>query len=416
MVLHPPTVKAGRPSGPIEETMQAEISINQITDLDEMRLILNDFERLHNARLELQVFDWSNAWAELMKISLYGHGPIVSEVGSTWVSSLAGQNSLRPFKPQEIASMGGKENFLPESWQSCLDLDGENVLAIPWALNTYLVYYRRDLLANAGVDESTAFASIENLNHTLESLRDTGLEMPIALPNCNNSVGVLHNASTFVWEKGGDFILPDGKKVCFSDPNTLAGLREYFNLHKFMRPFARNLYDDDCSRAFLEGGAAVTFRSLDLLSLARGKNVPPQVSENTSIAIQPGIPFVGGSNLVIWNHIPPLQEPLAVDLVRYLTSPENMMTQFLKTKYTPANLEALNRVELDPTYSPLAQSLKKGRAFKRVPLWGLVEDKLVKALNHIWQKIFEAPEPNIDQIIQDTLLPLENRLNITLSP
>ena len=42
------------------------------------------------------------SWAELMKISLYRHGPIISEVGSTWMSSLAGQNSLRPFKLPEF--------------------------------------------------------------------------------------------------------------------------------------------------------------------------------------------------------------------------------------------------------------------------------------------------------------------------
>jgi hypothetical protein len=59
--------------------------------------------------------------------------------------------------------------------------------------------------------------------------------------------------------------------------------------------------------------------------------------------------------------------------------------------------------------------LKTGRALKRVPLWGLVEDRLVKALNHIWQTIFATPEPNVDRIIENTLLPLEERLNITLS-
>jgi maltose-binding protein MalE len=139
------------------------------------------------------------------------------------------------------------------------------------------------------------------------------------------------------------------------------------------------------------------------------------VASNTAISVQPYVPFLGGSNLVIWNHVASSQEALALDLVRYLTSAENMMPQFTKVKYTPANLQALNQVELDPTYAPLTQSLKKGRAFKRMPLWGVVEDKLVKALNQIWQKIFAVSEPDLDQIIQDTLFPLEDRLNITLS-
>jgi maltose-binding protein MalE len=182
-----------------------------------------------------------------------------------------------------------------------------------------------------------------------------------------------------------------------------------------MTPAARNLYDDACSNSFLEGRAAITFRSLDLLLQTKNANVRPEVAQNTAIAVVPGVPFVGGSNLVIWNHVLPVQEALAVDFVRYLTQPDTMMTEYKSAKYTPANVDALNQVELDPTFLPLTQSLKQGRALKRVPLWGLVEDKLVKALHHVWQAIFATPEPEVEKIIENNLLPLEDRLNITLS-
>jgi multiple sugar transport system substrate-binding protein len=395
--------------------MQFEISINFIADINKMVLFLNTFERQRNVKIDLQMFDWAHAWTELMKINLYGRGPIVSEAGSTWMSSLAGQHCLRPFKVNEVAAIGGADKFLPESWQSCIDFDSETILAIPWTLNTYLAYYRRDLLAQAGVDETTAFTTLENLVHALESLRKIDVEIPLAIPTAGNSVSVLHNAISFVWKMGGEFITPDGKQVLFSNPKTLAGLKEYFSLYQFMPPAARNLYDDACYHAYLEGRTAITFRSPDLLFQIKNGKTSENVSQNTGIAVQPGIPFVGGSNLVIWKHVPPAQEAVAVELIRYLTSPANMMTQFQDAGYIPANLDALNQVELDQTYVPLTQSLKTGRAFKRVPLWGLVEDKLVKVLNHIWQTIFVTPEPNIDQIIENALLPLEERLNITLS-
>jgi hypothetical protein len=38
-----------------------------------------------------------------------------------------------------------------------------------------------------------------------------------------------------------------------------------------------------------------------------------------------------------------------------------------------------------------------------------------KALNHIWQIIFATLEPKVGRIIEDTLLPLEERLNTTSS-
>ena len=192
-------------------------------------------------------------------------------------------------------------------------------------------------------------------------------------------------------------------------------IQEYFNLYQFITPVARYLGDEDCVHAYLEGRAAITFRSLDLLNQVKNEKTAEQVSKNTDIAIQPGIPFVGGSNLVIWKHVQPTQEAVAVELVRYLTSTENMLTQFQNIGYIPANLDALNQVECDQTYVPLTQSLKTGRALQRVPLWGLVEDRLVKALNNIWQMIFATPEPNVGRIIENTLLPLEERLNITLS-
>jgi ABC-type glycerol-3-phosphate transport system substrate-binding protein len=163
-----------------------------------------------------------------------------------------------------------------------------------------------------------------------------------------------------------------------------------------MPPAARNLVDEECVHAYLEGRAAVTFRSPDLLNQINNGKTSEKISKTTGIAIQPGVPFVGGSNLVIWKHIQPAQEAAAVKLVRFLTSSENMMTQFKQIGYVPANLDALNQVEQDPTYVPLTQSLKIGRALQRVPLWGLVEDRLVKAFNHIWQVIFSTPDPDVD--------------------
>ncbi|MGB8214023.1 MAG: extracellular solute-binding protein [Anaerolineales bacterium] len=395
--------------------MQFEISINFIEDPGKMVAFLSAFEHQHAVKIDLQVFDWPSAWAELMKISLYGHGPILSETGSTWMSSLAGQNCLRPFKSNEVSATGGANNFLPEAWQSCIDFDNQTVLAIPWTLNTYLAYYRRDLLAQAGVDEASAFTSLENFVSALERLQKIGVEVPLAIPTAGNSVSALHNASSFIWKMGGELIKPDGKQVLFSKPNTLAGFKQYFELQRFMTQAARGLDDEACVHAYMEGRAAITFRSPDLLTMIKNGKTPDQVSRNTAMAIQPGIPFVGGSNLVIWKHVQPTQEALALELVRYLTSTGNMLTLFHDLGIIPANLEALDQVDHDPAYLPVTQSLRSGRAMQRVPLWGLVEDRLVKALDHIWQVIFATPDPNVSQIIVNTLLPLEERLNITLS-
>jgi len=48
------------------------------------------------------------------------------------------------------------------------------VRMIPWLAALQIMYYRRDLLKNAGVDEKTAFLSPAQLVQTLKRLRAGG--------------------------------------------------------------------------------------------------------------------------------------------------------------------------------------------------------------------------------------------------
>ncbi len=85
-----------------------EISVNNAY-LDMAKVIqplLTKFEEQNRAHVGLHVYDWSIAWTEFMKISLYHHGPVISQTGNSWMGSMIAQNSLRAFKPEEIAQRG----------------------------------------------------------------------------------------------------------------------------------------------------------------------------------------------------------------------------------------------------------------------------------------------------------------------
>lgn len=81
--------------------------------------VLAKFEAQHRVKVKVRVFSWETGWTELVKFALYGHGPDVSEIGSTWVGTLAATNALHPFGVREIAAVGGRYAFLYPSWQSC---------------------------------------------------------------------------------------------------------------------------------------------------------------------------------------------------------------------------------------------------------------------------------------------------------
>jgi multiple sugar transport system substrate-binding protein len=331
------------------------------------------------------------------------------------MGSLIARNNLRVFEGREIMELRRQMNFLPESWQSCLDFDNKNVIAIPWILDTYLVYYRRDLLAKAGIDEATAFSTVETFHSTLQKLQESGVNYPFAVPT-NFSHSNIHLVASLLWGQGGDFIDSEGTRMLLSQPETRRGMKMYFDLFRFMPPEAKQLDDQHSWNLFREGKTAVTMRNAELLFRLKHHELPAEFAVNIGVAVVPGVPLLGGSNLIIWNHIRPEQEEDALDLIKFLTSTEAEVMLFEIAGLLPASLDALERI-IDPTsiFAPAIQSVKTGRAFHRIRVWGLIEDKLAIGMSQIWDALLSTSDPDVNQIIADHLDPIETELNIMLA-
>jgi multiple sugar transport system substrate-binding protein len=395
---------------------EVEVSFNNsYTDsIRVTRPLLAEFEQRHRARILLSIYDWETGWTELMKISLYKHGPVISQTGNSWMGSLIAQHSLRAFPDREISALGGKGRFLAGAWESCLDFDNKSVVAIPWVVDTYLVYYHRDQLAKAGIDEAGAFSTPENFHATLQKLQQAGFKYPFAVPT-NASRSNIHKVSSWVWGQGGDFMDSQGKHMLLSEPGTRKGLNQYFGLYCFMPPGTVELSDLDAWNWFLEGKTAVTIRNAEFLIHAQHQEYPKELVANIGTAVLPGVPLLGGSNLVMWNHIRYEQEEDALAFIKFLTSAETQLSLFESSGLLPANLQALERVSAFPLFGPAIESVKKAKSFQRIRMWGLVEDKLDLAFAAIWTKLLTTPDPNLDEVIASELDPIEERLNLTLS-
>src|SRR5688572_24083322 len=395
---------------------EIEISINNsYVGIDKsVQPLLDEFERRQHTHVSLQIYDWGIAWAEFLKISLYRDGPVISQMGNSWMGSLIAQNSLRTFNHQEIAELGGQDRFLPGSWESCLDFDNRYIVAVPWIVDTYLVYYHRDRLAKAGIDEADAFSTPENFHATLQKLQDAGFRYPFAVPTVKSNSNI-HTAASWVWGQGGDFINPDGTKVLLSKPETRKGLKMYFDLYRFISPQAKELTDRDCWDWFLDGTIAVTVRNPGLLFRLDTEEFPKSFAANIGAASMPGVPLLGGSHLVIWNHIQPEMEKDAVELVKFLTSPDIQLNLLENTGRIPANLQALERIPSTSFFAPFVNSMSKAKPFPCIRMWGLVEEKLVIGLSQIWKALLTSSNPDVDQVIAGQLDPIEHRLNLALS-
>jgi multiple sugar transport system substrate-binding protein len=375
----------------------------------DLQPLLDQFAAQHHVQVRLRLLSWESAWAELVKVALYSHGPDVSEIGTTWVGNLIAMNALRPFAASEIAACGGSSAYMPSAWQTG-KLYGDQVLwAFPWLADTRVLYYRRDWLDQAGIDEQSAFLDHAQLEQTLARLQSSGIRTPWVVPS-RHALTTLHALASWVWGAGGDFLSPDGRRLLFNELAARAGIRAYFNLVRYLSPEARDLESTQADGLF-QGGKAATIISGPWVQ----RLLTPEVRPLVGVKAAPGVPFIGGSNLVVWRHT--RQEKVALDFIHFLTSRDVQITCSHLTGLFPVRRDALESEAFanEPLYQAASESLKRGRSFPALTMWGLVEDKLSAELTQIWSSLLTHPELEVEATIAKHLDPLARRLSMTLS-
>ena len=396
------------------EELEFSIMAHGQDSIDALRPILAHFEAERHVHVKLQPHPWENGWTELAKFALYGHGPDISEIGSTWVGSLAATNALRPFGVRETAAIGGRYAFLHPSWQSGYLAGEPEMWAVPWLSNVRLIFYRRDLFQQAGLDERTAFQSPAQFDQTLTRLKAAGVTIPFVMPT-TNAMNILHTAATWVWGAGGSFSNASSKLTGFNSPQAYAGFRAYFDLQRHLTPPARGLATDEADSLFLCGQAAVTISDPGLAYAAYHGAATPQVAANVRAALPPGVPFVGGSNLIVWKYT--RHEKEAIELINHLTRRSAQTAYSVHARSLPVRLDSLGDqpFSIDPMYKPMVEALKIGRSYRVNRLWGLVEEKLFNELNLIWSEIFARPDLDLEAAIEAHLKPLGKELDLLLT-
>jgi len=378
-----------------------------------LRQIIRRYEESRRSFVQLSVFDWDTIWKEMVNIGIYKRGADLSEVGTTWIGSFVSMNALRPFKPVEIEQLGGEQVFLPTAWQTTSLVGDGRVWAVPFLSDVRVIFYWRDMLEKARVDEAAAFASFEGIEDTLNRLKKV-LPAPWAVPTDVSTQDTLHNTSSWVWAVGGDFVSADGRKTCFATAEVLAALKAYFGLYRFMPQGIHPLSGDQTVELFRQRQVAAILCGPWLLPHLREKGDFSGQAAKIGIALPPGPSFVGGANLIVWRHA--RYESECLDLIRHLVSPQVQIEFCPAGGLLPVRMEAL----LDPQYKNdpharvLVEALQKGRIPTPFALWGMVEDKLSTSFAQVWADIFARPGGSLEAILARHLEGLARRLDIML--
>lgn len=367
-----------------------------------------------DGQVNVSVYSWEDYKQELTQMAIHGRGMGVSQVGAPAVNDLIAMNVLRPFSGSEFAAMGGESAFTRAGWENTKRISDGQIWAIPWLVDPRGLLYWRDMLEDAGVDETTAFQNVDNVEATLQKLQRAGNPNPLGLA-ISNSLLAGQTTCSWVWGAGGEFVSPDGKTALFTEPPFIRGLQAYFRLAPYLPHEGTSIQImSDAVQLFLDRKVAVLYGSLwvvmnfifDETSLA---------FKRLGLALPPGAPYAGGSSLVIWKDT--RNEDAAVQLVQYLTGRDAQANYPLLVNHLPARADVL----AEPPYStnPLLKGFvnlaNAARAFPTIQLGGMLEGLYGTAITRIWKKVAVDPGVDTAPLIQREMAILARRFQSWVS-
>ncbi|CAI8860991.1 multiple sugar transport system substrate-binding protein [Methylococcus capsulatus] len=143
------------------------------------RELAGEFERRNpEIRVEVQPIPWSAAHEKLLTAYAGGNLPDVFQLGNTWIAEFAALRALEDVAAR-FENTGRKGDYFEGPLDAAV-VDGR-MLAVPWYVDTRILFYRRDLLEAAGVAvlPRSWDAWFEAMIRVRERHGDFGLFLPI---------------------------------------------------------------------------------------------------------------------------------------------------------------------------------------------------------------------------------------------
>jgi ABC-type glycerol-3-phosphate transport system substrate-binding protein len=380
---------------------------------------VKEFQNASQSLTHIRRLSWNRAWQTLLMFAIEGKGDDVSQVGSTWAPTLAALDSLRPFSDLEVRSMGGPLAFVPAAWQTVRSAGRGEIWAIPWSVYTFVIFYRRDLLRRAGIEESTAFSTPEAMRETFRALQAGGIH-PWTIPISADYLDLPHIVSSWVRAYGSDFFSPDGMHPYFNTPHARKGLSEFFELCRFIPTALHDQNYETClDEFFRKEKFAVLIAGAEAYSEAQRSTIlSKNIRDDIGVAPLPGVSWIGGDHLVLWKTVrfDPSKEQAALDLIRSLTSVENQIRLSRETTILPARLDAYSDLEFQPEgmRPVLEKILQTARPHPPARLWRRIESLLADMLCDIARNVMNFQKQTVAEIVEPKLAEYEKRFLLLL--
>jgi multiple sugar transport system substrate-binding protein len=353
-----------------------------------VQLLLPEFERRHpGLRVRVQQVPWSAAHEKLLTAFAGDALPDVFHLGNTWLPELVALRALAPLDAWLPGSIELTRQAFFAGLFATQVFDG-HAYGLPWYVDTRLLFYRQDRLAEAGFSAPPRtwaewVTAMERIQALTGPGRDRRNAHAIYLPMDE-------------WEPPGILALGLGASLLkdqdrygnFRDTRFRRALAFYTGI--FDRGLApalgqsqiANLYQDLARgrfAMFITGpwNIGELRRRLPAESFALWRTAPMPLPETP--AAMPGVSNAGGASLVVSRRSP--HAKAAFRLVEYLCDSAQQLPFYRATGDLPARRDAwiAGDLETDPLVEGFWEQMQHLRATPAIPEWERIASGIKRA-------------------------------------
>ncbi|MDQ2917566.1 MAG: sugar ABC transporter substrate-binding protein [Pseudomonadota bacterium] len=337
--------------------------------------LLPEFERTHpGIRVDVQQLPWTAAHEKLLTAFAGDATPDICQLGNTWIPEFVALGALQPLEATLAASPVDPHDFFGGIWDT--NIVAGHVYGVPWYVDTRLLFYRRDLLDNAGVTvPPTSWSDWTRALAAVKTRAEPG-HYAILLP-----MNEFEPLLALALQQDDPLLRDGGRYGNFSSPGFRRALGFYVDM--FRRGYAPPVTASQLSNVWSEfGRGTFAFYISGPWNIGEFKRrLPPAVQPAWATAplpgpTGPGASIAGGSSLVLFraSHA----KDAAWQLIEYLARPDIELRFHALTGDLPPRRSAWD----DPTLAAdvyaraFRDQLERVKPAPKVPEWERIADEM----------------------------------------
>lgn len=308
---------------------------------------------------------WDSAHDKFTSSIAAGTTPDVAMVGTTWMGEFVGLGALDPTPPDLI----DKASFFSGA-QATTEVGGTSY-AVPWYVETRVVYYRTDIAKKAGI--TAVPTDWDGLKAMAKAMKDKGgAKYGINLQP--GGTGSWQTVLPFAWSAGAK-IMADDKTFAFDSPEMVEGVKYYQSF--FTEGLANKSSTGSPTEVAFTKGETPMFisgpwmrgvvESAGTKPGSYGVFVMPKNKESSS--------FIGGANLAVFKSTK--NRNAAWKLVQFLSKPETQLEWYKMSTDLPSVQAAWSDSSLsgDEMLKVFGEQLKTAQAPPPITTWEQIAGK-----------------------------------------